>query len=56
MIDCNLHGFIIEKTEYIDYIKGNLVTLRHEKTKMPLFFLDREDTNKSFAIGFDTSF
>ncbi|MBQ9084955.1 MAG: insulinase family protein, partial [Clostridia bacterium] len=54
MIDCNLHGFVIEKTEYIDYIKGNLVTLRHEKTKMPLFFLDREDTNKSFAIGFLT--
>ncbi len=54
MKECNLHGFIIEKSEHIDYIRGDLVTLRHEKTKMPLFFLDREDTNKTFAIGFLT--
>lgn len=50
----NLHGFVIEKEERVDYLDATLVTLRHEKTGMPLFFLDRPDNNKSFAIGFIT--
>ena len=54
MNNCNLHGFLIEKEERVDYLDATLVTLRHQKTKMPLFFLDRPDNNKSFAIGFIT--
>ncbi len=54
MKNVNLHGFVIEKEERVDYLDATLVTLRHEKTRMPLFFLDRPDNNKSFAIGFIT--
>lgn len=54
MKNVNLHGFVIEKEERVDYLDATLVSLRHEKTRMPLFFLDRPDNNKSFAIGFIT--
>ena len=50
----NKHGFTVLKTEEIKEINATLVTLEHRKSGAKLFFLDREDDNKTFAIAFKT--
>ena len=50
----NKHGFTVLKTDEIKEINATLVTLEHKKSGAKLFFLDREDDNKTFAIAFKT--
>ena len=50
----NSCGFVIKKSERINEIDATLVEMKHEKSGASLFFLDREDDNKTFAIGFKT--
>ena len=47
-------GFRLNKKEYVASKSANLYTLCHEKTKTSLFYFDRADENKTFAIGFKT--
>lgn len=53
--DARLHGFTIVKAEKIDEFAAELVTMIHDKTAMPLYYLDRRDRNMTFAIGFRTA-
>lgn len=55
MEDCkNLHGFRIINKSDIKEINATLITMEHIKSGAHLFFLDREDDNKTFAISFKT--
>lgn len=53
--DARLNGFTITKTERIDEFDAELVTMTHDRTVMPLYYLDRRDRNMTFAIGFRTA-
>ena len=53
-INEKLHGFFVVSKEEIREAAGTLYHFEHEKTGARLAFLDREDTNKSFAIAFPT--
>ncbi|MBR5449154.1 MAG: insulinase family protein, partial [Clostridia bacterium] len=48
------HGFEFIKASACPDIGGTLVEYRHKTTHAPLYFLDREDENMTFAIGFRT--
>ncbi|MBR3681348.1 MAG: insulinase family protein [Clostridia bacterium] len=50
----NLHGFVLKKATECPEQAATLVEYAHEKTGTPLFFLDRQDENMTFAIGFRT--
>ena len=50
----NMHGFVIKNVTEIKEINANLVTMEHQKSGASLFFLDRPDDNKTFAIAFKT--
>ena len=50
----DMYGFCIKKSETIEEIDATLVTMEHKKSGAKLFFLDREDDNKTFAIAFKT--
>lgn len=49
-----LYGFVVEEAEFLKEIDATMYKLRHEKHGTPLIFLDRDDSNKSFYIGFKT--
>ena len=48
------HGFEFIRASACPDIGGTLVEYKHKTTHAPLFFLDREDKNMTFAIGFRT--
>ncbi len=50
----SFHHFEISKSTYINELGCELVELKHKATECPLYILEREDTNKTFAIGFRT--
>lgn len=49
-----IHGFTVTGEEKIPRLHGTLYTMEHEKSGARLAFIDRCDTNKTFAIGFKT--
>ena len=49
-----LHGFKVNKIEYVNDCDCNLVTMEHIQTRARLLYLDREEENKTFAIAFRT--
>ncbi len=49
-----LHGFIVERSEFLPEADGTLWYLKHKKLNTPLCFLERADSNKSFYIAFKT--
>ncbi len=54
-VNQSLHGFeILRKRELAD-ISATLFEMEHKKSGAELIFLEREDMNKTFAIGFTTT-
>ncbi|MBO7304964.1 MAG: insulinase family protein [Clostridia bacterium] len=49
-----LYGFKVKEIRDVAEISAKLIEMRHEKSGATLFFLDREDENKTFAISFKT--
>lgn len=49
-----IHGFTVRSKTEIKEIKAALFTMEHEKSGAKLYFLDREDENKTFSITFKT--
>jgi len=49
-----IKGFKVKRVEKIDEIKATMYELEHIKTTARLIYLDREDENKTFSIGFKT--
>ncbi|MGN1398696.1 MAG: insulinase family protein [Erysipelotrichaceae bacterium] len=48
------HGFKLVEMIEVAELKATAFYFVYEKTKTPLFYLQRDDDNKSFAIGFKT--
>ena len=48
------HGFRLVDVKEVTEIKAVAFYFVYDKTKTPLFYLQRDDDNKSFAIGFKT--
>lgn len=48
------YGFQIERKEYIEEANGTAYTLKHQKSGAKLLYLDNDDENKAFSIGFKT--
>ncbi len=53
-INERLHGFNVKKRTDIAELSATLYELVHERCGAKLYFLDREDDNKTFAITFKT--
>ena len=47
-------GFKVEKVVESEELKATAYYLTHIKTKAQLLYLDRDDDNKTFSIGFKT--
>lgn len=54
-INDSLHGFRVTRVREIEDVKGTMVEMIHEKTKAQLIYLDRDECNKTFCIGFQTT-
>ncbi len=50
----SLHGFTVKTSEDLPEIDGRAVVLIHEESGARLLYLQNDDSNKSFAIGFRT--
>ncbi|MCQ2413665.1 MAG: insulinase family protein [Clostridia bacterium] len=50
----DLHGFRIVRERMLTEIGALMVEMEYEKTGTPLVYLERRDTNKSFAVTFKT--
>lgn len=53
-VNDTLYGFKITDVGRIDEVDGTLYDAVHEKSGARLIFLDRQDENKTFSIGFKT--
>ncbi|MGN0853622.1 MAG: insulinase family protein [Kiritimatiellia bacterium] len=49
-----LHGFAVKSIVELPDVQGRLVRMSYEKNGADLAWLDRDDDNKTFAIGFRT--
>ena len=49
-----ISGFLLKEKRNIDELSCSVYEYEHEKTGAVLVYLDREDENKTFAIGFKT--
>ena len=49
-----MSGFAVKSVTELPEVKGRLVRMEHEKSGAELAWLDRDDDNKTFAIGFRT--
>ena len=49
-----LEGFLVKNRRKIDDISAVMYEMEHEKCGAKLIFLDREDENKTFSVGFKT--
>lgn len=49
-----LHGFKVTDVTHLPDVQGRLVRMTYEKNGADLAWLDRDDDNKTFAIGFRT--
>ncbi len=50
-----IHGFRVDRVRHLDEIKGDLYEMIHVKTGARTIWLNREDENKTFYIGFKTT-
>ncbi|HEY8365212.1 MAG TPA: insulinase family protein [Haloplasmataceae bacterium] len=50
----NTNGFLLKKKTYIKDINSFLYEYHHEKTQAKLFYIENDDENKNFSIGFKT--
>ena len=50
-----IHGFRVERETHINEIGAPLIEMLHERSGARLLFLNRQDDNKTFAIGFKTT-
>ncbi len=53
-VDQCLHGFTVRTCEPLPEIDGTAYTLVHNRSKARLLYLQNEDSNKAFSIGFKT--
>lgn len=53
-IGSQIHGFTVEDAQNLDEINGAAFVMSHEESGARLLFLQNEDNNKSFSIGFRT--
>ncbi len=49
-----MHGFVVRRITPCPEQGGRVIELEHIRTGAPLYFVDREDTNMTFAISFRT--
>ena len=54
MIKEKIGGFELIRSKALSEINANLYEFTHTKTGANLIYLDRDDDNKTFAIGFAT--
>lgn len=54
MVNEYLHGFIIDSSTRVEEIAADIIKMTHKRSGAKLIFIDREDENKTFAIGFKT--
>ena len=54
MTNIEKYGFRLVRKAVLDEIDANLYELFHEKSGASLIYLDRDDDNQTFAIGFAT--
>ena len=54
MTNIEKYGFSLVRTREIDEIGATLYELQHEKIGTRIIYLDRDDDNKTFSIGFAT--
>lgn len=54
MVKKEIHGFISTRSRVLPELHATLYEFSHEKSGAELIYLDREDENKTFAIGFAT--
>jgi Zn-dependent M16 (insulinase) family peptidase len=50
----NVHGFILEEETNLPELKAKTYRLTHEKTGADVLFIQNEDKNRVFGIGFTT--
>ena len=53
-INDRLHGFVVTREVDVPDVSGRLFEMTHEGSGASLIYLDRDDENKTFAIGFRT--
>lgn len=53
-INDKMHGFVVTRIVDIPDVSGKLFEMVHEGSGASLIFLERDDDNKTFAIGFRT--
>lgn len=53
-INDKIHGFAVTRIVDVPDVSGRLFEMVHEGSGASLIFLDRDDDNKTFAIGFRT--
>ncbi len=53
-INDRLHGFVVTRSVDVPDVSGRLFEMTHEGSGASLIYLDRDDENKTFAIGFRT--
>ena len=49
-----MNGFVVKSVTDLPEVKGRMVRMEYEKNGAELVWLDRDDENKTFAIGFRT--
>ncbi|MBP3583568.1 MAG: insulinase family protein, partial [Clostridia bacterium] len=49
-----IHGFTVAEKRKIASPEGNIYILEHKNTGARVVYFEREDRNKTFAIGFRT--
>lgn len=50
-----VHGFKVTETSHIDEVNSNAYLMEHEKSGARLLYLENDDDNKVFSIGFRTT-
>ena len=50
-----IHGFEVVNIRHFDQLKADVYEMKHQKTHAQLLWLDRDDDNKTFSIGFKTT-
>lgn len=50
----SLHGFTVLRSQFLKELQATLYELRYDKNGARLLWLDRDDDNMTFAIGFKT--
>ncbi len=49
-----IHGFSVQKVRFLQELNAEFFEMTHEKTGLQLVWMNREEENKTFGIGFET--